>query len=132
MKWLDNDCLIYNNSTFIFTLDRQTLKSTQLTNFGANTTEDFCWDPSERYLIYVGYNREVCLHDLKSGTLLDRTLDDSDYSKGIIWLGDSDFSSIYGPASFATFGRNASLNVYEVFEERIRFIKRLENVCNKH
>lgn len=130
MKWFDSDNLLYNVASRVFVHDFSARKSRPLVPAIGNTVEDFCWDPEQRYLLTVNYTREVVLADFKTGTVLDRVLDDVDYSKGILWLGASEFARKWGASSFATFGRDGRVSVYSIFEERLVLRERFPLYAN--
>lgn len=125
MQWLEEDVLYYNSTSKLHKFDLKSRTSSMLTKGIGNTIEDFCVDHEGRYVLTVNYMRDVTLADYKTGEILDRILDDYDYSKGILWLGDTDFAKRWGPGCFATFGRTGRLNVFAIYEEKIMPLERI-------
>tara|TARA_B100000073_G_scaffold345068_1_gene353254 strand:- start:4761 stop:6650 length:1890 start_codon:yes stop_codon:yes gene_type:complete len=117
MKWFDDNLIFVQTHQ----LKRYSLSENKVHDFVGhcnNTIEDFIWDLEYGYLVLISYTTEVILCDLSSGRKLCVMPDQIDISKGIEWISRENDKNSY-PLDFVTFGREGSLRLYRIHNDRI-------------
>jgi WD40 repeat protein len=118
MKFVGTERLLYNRLDQIFSLDLTTCRETLLLDSQGNTIEDFIWDRDQRYLVAISYTQNITLCDFHSGEILSIVPDQIDYSKGLVWVKNTDEGPGY-PLDFLTFGRSGSSHYFRIHDEKI-------------
>lgn len=116
-KWLNADTLLYNFNDGMHRYSWQLDQATPYVDVCGNTVEDFIWDEEQRYLVFITYNTDIVLCDLATGEKIHTSSDQSDFSKGLMWLKPLDRTAY--PLDFITFGRSGTAHIYRVHNNKI-------------
>lgn len=119
LRWSDDRHLLIGHSTNITRYDFEKNQAKKLLDdILPNTIENFAWDKNQRYLIVIVYSRELYLCEFDTGKVLYQHADQSDYSKGLLFLDNlSTESNFWG--DFIAYGRYGEPRYHRINNDRI-------------
>ncbi|WP_225767710.1 hypothetical protein [Inquilinus sp. Marseille-Q2685] len=118
MRWFDDDTLFFGSGGNIWRYKLSDDAHSPFVVRLGNTVEDFDWDENKNFLAVVSYTRQVFLCDPKTGSVLDKTGNGIDYSKGVLFLNNGTDLARY-PGDFIVFGRDGYPDHFRVHDDRI-------------
>jgi hypothetical protein len=116
-RWLDADTLLYNFLDSMHRYDMRLDKVTPYVDPCGNTIEDFIWNETFGYFLFITYNTDIVLCDLATGERIHTGSDQGDFSKGLMWVKALDPAAY--PLDFITFGRSGTAHIYRIHDDKI-------------